>query len=87
MDIKNEYDLYSLSRGGRIFYEIEVVDELNDYISDCIYHGEIIINNNFDLRVNYSWIFYTGIIILIIFSFIYILFFYKSEEDEEIKYD
>jgi hypothetical protein len=78
-ELKNEFDLNYLATAGRIFYEIEIVDELNDYISDCIFQGEIILKDKFSLKTNYSWILYVLIALVFFVGIIYYSFFFKNE--------
>jgi len=85
LEIKNEYDLNSLVKGGRIFYEFEIVDEINDSISDCIYQGEIISKDKFHQKFYYGWIIYIGLGLLIFSGLIYYCFFYKRNQDLKIE--
>lgn len=82
-ELKNEYDLNTLVKGGRIFYEMEIVDDLNDYISDCIFQGEIIFNDKFDLKKSYAWIVFVFVALVLIIGLSYYFFFFKKEDLKE----
>jgi hypothetical protein len=84
LELKNEFDLFSLAKGGRLFYEIDVVDEVNDFITDCIFQGEIIIinDNEFPMKNNLIFILALGFLLIFIIFFIYWFLCLKSNKSK-----